>query len=66
MPTPPDSAATDARVLSLTRLLAASPAALYRCWTEPALIVQWFTPPPWKTTRVAVSGSPPMKTLAVA
>ena len=35
--------------LTLTRLIAAPREAVYRCWTEPALIVQWFTPPPWKT-----------------
>lgn len=35
--------------LSLTRLIDAPRDKLFRCWTEPALIVQWFTPPPWKT-----------------
>ena len=38
---------TDPRDLTLTRDIAATPAQLYRCWTEPALIRQWFTPPPW-------------------
>jgi len=32
--------------LTLTRDIAASPAALFRCWTDPALIPQWFCPPP--------------------
>ena len=36
--------------LSLTRLIDVPREKLFRCWTEPALIVQWFTPPPWKTT----------------
>ena len=36
--------------LSLTRLIDAPREKLFRCWTEPALLVQWFTPPPWKTT----------------
>ena len=35
--------------LMLTRLIDAPCDKLFRCWTEPALIVQWFTPPPWKT-----------------
>ena len=37
--------------LSLTRLIDAPRHKLFRCWTEPALIVKWFTPPPWKTIR---------------
>ena len=40
--------------LVLTRLIAAPPEALFRCWTEPALIVQWFTPPPWKTIHAEI------------
>jgi uncharacterized protein YndB with AHSA1/START domain len=35
--------------LVLTRLIDVAREKLWRCWTEPALIVQWFTPPPWKT-----------------
>jgi uncharacterized protein YndB with AHSA1/START domain len=35
--------------LSIHRILNASPAAAYRCWTQPDLITQWFTPPPWTT-----------------
>ncbi len=41
----------DDRELTLTRLIDASPEKLFHCWTEPKLIVQWFTPPPWKTIR---------------
>jgi uncharacterized protein YndB with AHSA1/START domain len=37
------------RDLILTRLIDVSPDKLYRCWTEPQLVVQWFTPPPFKT-----------------
>lgn len=39
------------RELVLTRLIDAPREKVFRCWTEPALIVQWFTPPPWKTIR---------------
>lgn len=38
-----------ARELHFQRLLHAPREKLYRCWTEPALLVQWFTPAPWKT-----------------
>ena len=35
--------------LTLTRLIDAPRATLFRCWMEPALLTRWFTPPPWKT-----------------
>ena len=38
---------TDPRELSLTRLIDAPRAKLWRCWTEPELLKQWFTPPPF-------------------
>lgn len=39
---------SDDRDLTLTRDIAATPEQLYRCWTEPALMCQWFCPPPWR------------------
>jgi uncharacterized protein YndB with AHSA1/START domain len=42
------------RELVLERVLRAPREKLYRCWTEPALIVQWFTPPPFKTTKAVM------------
>lgn len=54
-------APADDRELVLTRLIDAPREALYRCWTDPTKIVQWFTPPPWKTifadTDVRAGGS---------
>lgn len=47
--TNPASTPSD-RILTLTRVLNAPREKLYRCWTEPALITQWFTPPPFVTT----------------
>lgn len=42
------------RTLTLTRVLNAPREKLYRAWTEPALITQWFTPPPFVTTSAAL------------
>lgn len=35
--------------LSLSRFIAVPRQAIWRCWTEPELIKQWFTPRPWTT-----------------
>jgi len=35
--------------MSLTRLLDAPADKLYRCWTTPALIKQWYAPRPYTT-----------------
>lgn len=39
----------EARDLVLERWIAASPEALYRCWTESELLMRWFAPQPWRT-----------------
>ncbi len=41
--------AADRHDLVLDRLVNAPRAALWRCWTDPSLIVKWFTPAPWTT-----------------
>lgn len=53
MPTPSSS-----RELTLTRTLAAPRPAVYRCWTEPALLTQWFAPQPWSTPHAALDVRP--------
>jgi len=40
--------------LVLTRLIDVPARKLFRCWTDPALMVRWFTPPPWKTIAAEV------------
>lgn len=35
--------------LSITRLIDAPRALLWRAWTEPELVKRWFTPRPWTT-----------------
>jgi uncharacterized protein YndB with AHSA1/START domain len=42
------------RDLVITRDIAATPRQLYRCWTEPELMKQWFAPKPWTTPHVEV------------
>jgi len=43
-----DTAASD-RELVLTRLIDAPREKLFRAWTEPELLKQWFTPAPYTT-----------------
>lgn len=46
--------AEPAHELTLSRLIAAPRAIVWRCWTEPDLIKQWYTPRPWTTPVVEV------------
>ncbi|MFC3534073.1 SRPBCC family protein [Vogesella facilis] len=54
-----------ARELQLTRLLPASPATVYRAWTEPALLQQWFAPLPYTTPHVELDVRPGGRSLVV-
>ena len=52
---PPNaSPATPDNELVLSRLIDVPRNKLFRCWAEPALITQWFTPPPWKTVAAEI------------
>lgn len=46
------------RELVLDRYIDAPRHAVWRCWTEPALLVQWFTPAPWKTKSAMIDVRP--------
>jgi uncharacterized protein YndB with AHSA1/START domain len=46
------------RELVLTRLIDAPREKLYRCWTQPKLLTQWFTPPPWTTSHAELDVRP--------
>ena len=46
------------RELILTRLIDVPREKLWRCWTEPKLMLQWFTPAPWKTTHAETDVRP--------
>lgn len=48
----------ESRELSLTRLIDAPREKLFRAWTQPELLVQWFTPRPWTTLRADMDVRP--------
>ena len=39
-----DGDSDDARSLTLTRVIHATPATIWRCWSDPDLLPQWFGP----------------------
>ena len=53
------------RDLVLTRLIDAPRAKLFKAWTDPALLVQWFAPLPWTTPRAELDVRPGGASLVV-
>lgn len=51
--------------LVLERVVPLTTNEIWRGWTEPELIVQWFTPAPWKTVRSEIDLRPGGKCLSV-
>jgi uncharacterized protein YndB with AHSA1/START domain len=52
------SGTTSDRELVLTRLIDAPRESLYRAWTEPARLKQWFAPMPWTTSHAELDVRP--------
>jgi len=49
---------TPERDLVLTRIIPAPAAALYRAWTEPALLKRWFAPKPYEVSEAEIDLRP--------
>ena len=47
-----------AHVLTLERLIDAAVENVWRCWTEPELLEQWFCPKPWYVTDACIELEP--------
>jgi uncharacterized protein YndB with AHSA1/START domain len=56
--TPRSTTSIEGRDLVLTRDFDATPDKLFRAWTDPALITQWFTPAPWTTPKAELDVRP--------
>ncbi|HJV92401.1 MAG TPA: SRPBCC family protein [Azonexus sp.] len=65
MDTPQPAVPGSDRELVLTRIIDAPPEKLFRAWTEPALMVQWFTPHPWTTVHAETDLRPGGSSLVV-
>jgi uncharacterized protein YndB with AHSA1/START domain len=46
------------RDLLFTRIVKLAPEQLWRGWTEPSLLMEWFCPRPWKVTEAEVDLRP--------
>ncbi|MFC6279684.1 MULTISPECIES: SRPBCC family protein [Polaromonas] len=65
MTTPSPAAPASDRELVLTRLIDAPREKVFKAWTTPELLVQWFTPKPWQTVRAEVDVRPGGASLVV-
>jgi uncharacterized protein YndB with AHSA1/START domain len=54
-----------AHALTLSRLIPAPRAAIWRCWTEPELLKQWFCPKPWGVSHAEMDVRPGGSSLIV-
>lgn len=60
MPPTPDD-----RTLQISRLIPAPRLAIWRAWTEPDLLMQWFCPKPWRVSRAELDVRPGGRNLIV-
>jgi len=51
-PTKPAEVPLSERELTITRLIDAPPEKVFRAWTDPALMKEWFCPRPWTTPHI--------------
>lgn len=58
MPTVAEPLPMEDRELMLTRMIPAPRDKVYRAWTEPELLMQWFAPQPWTTTHAELDARP--------
>jgi uncharacterized protein YndB with AHSA1/START domain len=58
MATPIDVTPDGPHELVLGRLIAAPRAAVWRCWTDPELLPQWFCPKPWGVSEASLDVRP--------
>lgn len=65
MPPQTEQAPLAERELMLTRLIDAPRQKIFRAWTDPALLVQWFTPAPWTTSLAELDVRPGGTSLVV-
>jgi uncharacterized protein YndB with AHSA1/START domain len=56
---------TEGRDLILTHMIDAAPEEVFRAWTEPELLKQWFAPKPWTTHKVEADVRPGGSSLVV-
>jgi uncharacterized protein YndB with AHSA1/START domain len=56
---------TSDNALVLTRVLDATPEKLFRCWSEPELLKQWFVPQPWTIASAEIDLRPGGRSLVV-
>ena len=50
--------AETANEISITRILDAPRSAVWRCWVESPLLMQWYCPKPWRVSRADMDVRP--------